>query len=809
MNIFCNSSGEIFHVIPEKIFQGSAGVNKVYFIGQFPSSAQVLMAYTLPNGIPTTPKMLAINKQMEEVQAPNGGKFSVWEGVIGASPKVIDGQVVKDDSGSVVYDLDFTITENYGTAKMQFYVYGASNGVTAGDSVLNIQGGLLATASVNFTIEKGVPVVLPLSLDEDGDVGVILAQILNALANTQTLYENVENVLYGEGGTVDNPTDVNSVYGEINSLKTANSVQNEQIETNAAGIQTNAQAISANAQNIERVEANAIAGYEANKALIDENTSDIEGLRSDIQNEAHFRGYLQTNAEIQALQGTPNDYAYSAESGTVWIYQNGAWVNSGKPVPDQMTPASNTTPLMDGTPSAGQEGAYARGDHRHPTDTSRLAASEKGQANGVASLNASGKVPESQLPPMDYLPLSGGELTGNLEIDGQTAYTGEGATLSGTSLVFAFGATSGKTVAYKVDGVYYTYNGAENVIMLFPTNKSGTQTFAMLSDLASLETQVALHSQIIAQSGLMYTADNVSAWNERVTADGANVLDGSKAVLKKVVGSTVACKQLFVVENITNYYDFVSYDEDKKAYYFDIGVYYHQSRNFYNFNGESGKQYTFSANIDYPSTEKISIVFKYEDGTEGNVTNRVSVTGFARYSATSEVGKTLIGVAWNYTSVPKTMYIKNITLNEGTADLGYQPYFTGLKSASFGGIESTNEDGTKTSMLVFPKTETPLGTTIYFETKKITKEYAYLEQSTPFTEEQLANYTDYIISQDGKSIMYKLETPIVTDFTTQQSASGNEYTADKGGTEKVRENENAEFGANNTMTINYVFVNEV
>lgn len=100
--------------------------------------------------------------------------------------------------------------------------------------------------------------------------------------------------------------------------------------------------------------------------------SDIIGLRADITNEAHFRGYLATNAEIQALIGTPNDYAYSAESGTVWIYQTATgWTNSGKPVPDQTTPASNSTPLMDGTASVGVANEYSRGDHVHPSDTSK------------------------------------------------------------------------------------------------------------------------------------------------------------------------------------------------------------------------------------------------------------------------------------------------------------------------------------------------------------------------------------------------------------------------------------------------------
>ncbi len=105
-----------------------------------------------------------------------------------------------------------------------------------------------------------------------------------------------------------------------------------------------------------------------------QHTSDIEGLRHDIINESHFRGYLLTNAEVQALTGNANDYAYSAESGTKWIFRPAPmrWVDSGVPVPDQSIPASDSSPLMDGEASAGQEGAYARGDHRHPSDTSKV-----------------------------------------------------------------------------------------------------------------------------------------------------------------------------------------------------------------------------------------------------------------------------------------------------------------------------------------------------------------------------------------------------------------------------------------------------
>ena len=105
--------------------------------------------------------------------------------------------------------------------------------------------------------------------------------------------------------------------------------------------------------------------------------TDIDGLQKQINEESHFRGYLSTNAKIQVLEATPNDFAYSAESGTKWVYDaTDGWVNTETPVPDQLTPASNSTPKMNGEASVGTENAYARGDHRHPTDTTRASAEE-------------------------------------------------------------------------------------------------------------------------------------------------------------------------------------------------------------------------------------------------------------------------------------------------------------------------------------------------------------------------------------------------------------------------------------------------
>lgn len=120
--------------------------------------------------------------------------------------------------------------------------------------------------------------------------------------------------------------------------------------------------------------------------------TDIEGLQNDIKLEAHFRGYLYSNEKIQSLQATPNDFAYSAESGTKWVYDiEFGWQDTGIAVPDQLTPASDAIPLMNGVAAAGESEEYARGDHRHPTDTTRASAEElakaEKKANKVTKIN--------------------------------------------------------------------------------------------------------------------------------------------------------------------------------------------------------------------------------------------------------------------------------------------------------------------------------------------------------------------------------------------------------------------------------------
>lgn len=104
---------------------------------------------------------------------------------------------------------------------------------------------------------------------------------------------------------------------------------------------------------------------------------------------------------------------------------NDAGFITGADIPEGAA-ASSATPLMDGTASAGTSNAFARGDHRHPSDTSKAnKPSGTVTAGHVATLDANGNLVDSGVSTSDYLPLTGGTITGSLTVNnGITIPTG-------------------------------------------------------------------------------------------------------------------------------------------------------------------------------------------------------------------------------------------------------------------------------------------------------------------------------------------------------------------------------------------------
>lgn len=181
MNFYVDSGGVVLHVEPERIFQGSANVNTIRFVGAFASDLPVLVAFKLPNGVWTTPQSMGFSAQLSGVETKDGVQFNTWE-----------------------YQIPQVITENYGTVNIQFYIYGDAGGT----------GGQIASAMSSFVVEKGVPITLP---DPTDDYQTLLTQILSALSQLQGYYDqlspDVDQLKTDVARKVNKTTLASQVYG--------------------------------------------------------------------------------------------------------------------------------------------------------------------------------------------------------------------------------------------------------------------------------------------------------------------------------------------------------------------------------------------------------------------------------------------------------------------------------------------------------------------------------------------------------------------------------------------------------------------
>ncbi|KAA6359914.1 MAG: hypothetical protein EZS28_044559 [Streblomastix strix] len=107
----------------------------------------------------------------------------------------------------------------------------------------------------------------------------------------------------------------------------------------------------------------------------------------ELARQTHYRGYYLLNADIINLASSATgDFAFSAESSTVWTYESSLY-GSGQLVPDQVTPASDELPIVDGTASAGISTSYSRGYHVHPLNITTTIQPQDSASGSVGTAN--------------------------------------------------------------------------------------------------------------------------------------------------------------------------------------------------------------------------------------------------------------------------------------------------------------------------------------------------------------------------------------------------------------------------------------
>lgn len=409
MIFFVGNDGTVISSVPEPVYQGSVNANTIYLIAPFAANLQVTVAFKLPNGVWTERYLMTQTNEITEVINKQTGKtYSGWQ-----------------------FSMPNEITQYYGTVTAQFFFYSGQGVITASSSTSftvgrgvpeilpdtpsediyneildnlsiltqQVNNGTFAARSVFAWRQNEVYNVDELVYYPDkGEYGVFVKSLtdnnkaepytdgkLNSVYWQEITDFNVLNGLYGLETEMENAVEASRSNAEsAKKSAAASALSSQNAEESAMAAQSAAQSVEGLRKDITEI----LDGTRAVvKAISDENgnniahtfaavNSDIEGLREDITNESHFRGMFDS---VQALRAayptaTPNDYAYIV-GGNQWIYQNGAWTDSGQPSPNTAVPASNSTPLMDGNGNAGVSSQYSRGDHRHPSDTNKVSKS--------------------------------------------------------------------------------------------------------------------------------------------------------------------------------------------------------------------------------------------------------------------------------------------------------------------------------------------------------------------------------------------------------------------------------------------------
>lgn len=137
MIILTNAQGDVLNTIPDKVYQGSNLANQIVIVSPWSANLQVTIAYKLPNGDFTEPKLMtafATNPLPENLQA------NAWS-----------------------IDIDEPVTENFGLVEFQFKAYNGTQKI--------------ATGGCSFTVQHGVAPILPATPSQ-----TIYEQILEAIS---------------------------------------------------------------------------------------------------------------------------------------------------------------------------------------------------------------------------------------------------------------------------------------------------------------------------------------------------------------------------------------------------------------------------------------------------------------------------------------------------------------------------------------------------------------------------------------------------------------------------------------------------
>lgn len=659
MNFYVDSGGAILGVDPEKIYQGSANANTIRFVGAFASNVKVTVAFKLPTGVWTTPQLMTASTQLAGVVTSNGVQFNVWE-----------------------YSIPALVTETFGTVNMQFYVYGdAGNG----------NGGLIATASSSFQVERGVPITLP---DPTDDYETLLTQILSALSQIEGQIPGMEE-------------DITGLQSKVSDLS-------EDKLDKVSGNTTYKQAYAKDTN--------------GDQIMQNFSTENVQNAIVQRDETAHVRfspgrkGYMNDGATMRNIADVESEVAkkYDKTGGTIDgnVTVTGDLTVQGTTITENAetldVKANVITTNSEGVPLINLSGLGIRTDATNvygimydpQSDSVKLGLGSldednnftfnQGEGLPIAVRDDSTAFTDKHVIVWDAAGdkfVDGGKAVSDLPtLAGNNDFTGE------NTFEEAIQAKKGTVVKNSLDETNYNagYISRNDWTYLFPSD-SGTfaltknipTDYATQTALANTQRQVDGLYTLLEQKNEIYVQTATDTYTTRETAGGENIADGVQTPVKKITGKTVKTTNLFSGENVTTgnctYENGVAKQiaaDNSSTLIWKAQLYKDTT-----FVSQVEVQFLNTGRTPALTFEKTSDVNRLAFGLNGASVDTllsIYISEFpnGEYTITWNVLNTTQGsISWN-----------DIMLNEGTEAKPYMPYFPGLKNAFFKEIVSTGRN---------------------------------------------------------------------------------------------------------------------
>lgn len=695
MNFYVDSGGAILGVDPEKIYQGSANANTIRFVGAFASNVKVTVAFKLPTGVWTTPQLMTASTQLAGVVTPNGVQFNVWE-----------------------YSIPALVTETFGTVNMQFYVYG-----DAGSG----NGGLIATASSSFQVERGVPITLP---DPTDDYETLLTQILSALSQIEGQIPGMEEDITGLQSKVSDISDKVSTLSDVTTELMSDvdnlSIQVSDLSEDKLDKQSGATAYEEayvkdtdGSQKMERVTISNIA-HTIVKRDANGNFSVGKGSRNYPSQVANMGNISDVEEEVSKKYDKTGGTIDGNVTVTGDLTVQGTTITENAETLD--VKANVITTNSEGVPLINLSGLGIRTDATNvygimydpQSDSVKLGLGSldednnftfnQGEGLPIAVRDDSTVFTDKHVIVWDAAGekfVDGGKAVSDLPtLAGNNDFTGE------NTFEEAIQAKKGTVVKNSLDETNYNagYISRNDWTYLFPADSG---TFALTKDiptdyatqtaLANTQRQVDGLYTLLEQKNEIYVQTATDTYTTRETAGGENIADGVQTPVKKITGKTVKTTNLIP-------YPYVNGTVTVNGVTFTVN-----NDGTVNLNGTSTG---FASFIFSRGADKINFIggmTYYFSCRHGIISYLTEEGGEINYIFSDSSPSFTWGEGWIFQSI----YIQlnegqtenNLTvypmLNEGSTALSYMPYFPGLKNAFFKEIVSTGRN-----LIPYPYNET-------------------------------------------------------------------------------------------------------